>query len=507
MDIFPKTSTIKLTLNRDFEKNYQEIVSQLWDTFPVLETPKYPSSSDDYMILKGEEVKINGIPYDLIITEAQGFKTVYLDSIGDWERNKDISKRQETILQYAKKLSSESPELYSLSGKMSRETGLGFDIIEAINISADAKQDGINTQVMNSILSSILDQQTFEYYEPEKKENVGFTITKFFGSTNSIELFMGHLVERGLMDKKFIPVYSDVEKDIYPKIKEYIPQILIQHDYIKKLAVENNWNYDNPFKYNDWDNSFYLSDNGNLVMEDQNIYYELFQDEDSLKIIGLSTEEYNDPYKEDNSQSSEITLHIEKGEVLKADSMMLECFLIDIHYGIKALQNDGYSAIQYPVDVNSLQYQKDFWISQGNTETDALIKIFLSSEYNKETKSMDFNGKQYLVYKPEVVLPTQNEDSYKSYIPLYLSETLSRLFNNEIDDLNPDFKQGVLDLNKFLKEDKNFGDINRINNGKSIYSQLKLDDNKCEEIRQDIYKSLSKWTNKYTKNKTNDLSI
>lgn len=505
MDIFPKTSTTKLTLNREFEINYQNIVSQLWETLPVLESPGLLSPKNDFIKLKGEEVKINGIPYDLIITEVQGFKTVYLDSVGDWERDRSILKRQETILTYARELSPEKPELYSLSGKMSRETGLEFDMLKALSETlSDANED---QEITNQIINNILDVQSFEYYEPKHKKDAGFTLTNFFGSTNAIELFFGHLVDRGLLDKKFISVYSDIEQDIYPQIEEYLPQIQIQYNYLKNLAIENNWNYDNQFRYNDLDNSFYLSDKGNLVMEDQNIYYEFFQKEDGLKIIGLSTEEHRDSHTQDNSKSSAITLDFKDGKVIKADSMMVECFLIDIHYGIKALEEDGYSAIQYPVDVNTLQYQKDFWMSQGNTETDALIKIFLSSEYNEETKTMDFSGKNYLLYKPGIQPTTHNNDNYKSYMPLYFLDRLSELFEKEIDDLNPDFKQGVIDLYNQLKADKDFGDVDRIQNGKRIYKQLKLDDNKCKQIRQDIYKSLNIWTKQYAKNKTNELSI
>lgn len=79
MDLFKNNGNTLLSMNQDFEKSYQKTIDKIWDSLPLIK-------DYDNISIRGKTIIINNENYDLLITNANGFKSVYLNNEQYWNK-------------------------------------------------------------------------------------------------------------------------------------------------------------------------------------------------------------------------------------------------------------------------------------------------------------------------------------------------------------------------------------------------------------------------------------
>lgn len=481
--IFKNDDSIKLSSNQDFSTSYNRSIETFFKNMKIL-------GKNNHIEIRGKTISMDGVSYDVLMTSTQGLLSVYLESVPDYKNpDKPIGERKQFEINELLKISPEHPVAY-IANRISHEIGLkkGF-----LNVLESFMGDDNFTSIQKLVYKNIInkDNETPKYPTHIKFES---DIITDYGYLPDVRLLSEYMAELGYMNKSELEIFSKISKESHTQVKRYIPQLLIQHDYLTKLCVDNEFNSDHPYRFNDDDYCLYISDDNTLIIEDQNVNYEFIRNGDDMKIIGIPVSNIGNKNDMNLNSIHNITFDIKNDDIKYVDTLMFECLIMDMVCGIKKLEEDGYQKIEYPVDVTDFNYIKSRLQENGLNELDALFNIYTYGAYDPDTQTMSYELPNYLIYDAITIPESKNQEIQK---PLFMFQKLLRNLDN-LERLQPEWRDGLIKLLDGLKKEEKFGDVDKFR--KTVYINM-FDGlettEKCDDFRHEILERLEEWNQKY----------
>lgn len=389
---------------------------------------------------------------------------------GQVEKNMNMHTVIECNLKNAKNTTSEEkkPETEeefetSLRQKMNED-----NIDEDIESSIQEFMKYIKNAFSEKILSN---ESFFNIYFKEKNPFVCST------DVGTIQQYTQLLNQKGYL-KEVYPddFFTDLNTKATPKYQKMLADWTIGMKGMIKACEENKYNsYEQSFKFNDLDNHVWLKDN-KLVVTSQNVgFYFHIKDENNF-IIDKLQKEYQCVEKEIERIDKEleegiinnvkdVVLKIENGQITQLNFSLMYCFELDMEFSVKAMKEEGIFKIDYPVDITSYQYQKDYYAHIfGFTEfeflTSAMMTLGGGFDYDKKEGKFIYSGIKYISNLPEA--PDTRNKTFKNFNYLYL---------NKISYLNADWLDGLKYVVEVFKKDKPTPLIFKGDNGEDALEQ------------------------------------
>lgn len=185
-------------------------------------------------------------------------------------------------------------------------------------------------------------------------------------------------------------------KDYQPKLADWI----IGMNSMSKSCEENKFtSYEKAYEFNDADNHVWTK-NGKLVITSQNLgFYFHIQDNDNFKIYALF-KEYEDVDKEiarvekaiasnTVNELKDVFMEVKDGQITALNDAYMYCFELDMRYSVKSMKEDDVLKVEYPVDLTSYEYQRDYYhhrfgLSEFEFIAQAMMTLGGGFEYDKE---------------------------------------------------------------------------------------------------------------------------
>lgn len=216
----------------------------------------------------------------------------------------------------------------------------------------------------------------------------------------TIQQYCQLLSDKGYMkniDKEFFKGLTvEAFKDYQPKLADWI----IGMNSMLKSCEENKFtSYKKAYEFNDLDNHVWTK-NGKLVVSSQNLgFYFHIQDDNNFKIYTLF-KEYESEDKEISriekaissgtiNELKDVFMEVKDGQITALNDAYMYCFELDMKYSVKAMKEDGVLKVEYPVDITSYEYQRDYYhhrfgLNEFEFIAQAMMTLGGGFEYDKE---------------------------------------------------------------------------------------------------------------------------
>lgn len=253
--------------------------------------------------------------------------------------------------------------------------------------------------------------------------------------------------------------FINLNERAIPQYQKMLADWTIGMNGMIKACKENNYrDYEKAFEFNDLDNHVWVKDD-KLVVTSQNVgFYFHIKDENNFNVY-LLEKEYKDVEEEmeriDNALKNEainnvkdIVLKVENGQITQLNYSLMHCFELDMEYSVKAMKQEGILTIQYPVDITSYEYQKDYYAHRfGITEFEfvaqAMMTIGGGFDYSKEEGNFIDDSVKYIPNLPKA--PDTRNETFTNF---------NYLYPKKISHLNADWLDGLKYAVEVLKRDK-----------------------------------------------------
>lgn len=401
---------------------------------------------------KSEEIYDNKEDYDLQIVKAYrsenndflyliektnfGFR-LYFDEIHDFQKEKTIKE----ILHWDNlPTESKKKEIYSIK------------VIAIPNNPTEAFKT-VNETYMNEVYEKV---QGF-YNKSEKKESIEMTnqekedlahkilmiggVTVFYSTTNNVEELKNFMdYTNKVYDDSF---YIDLIKE---DCKSNNTSLFDQQIKIKNLIeVCKNNNYtslDKAYEFNDLDNHVWIDDKNNLLISDQNIYFYIkLNDEKNYTIyMGfkdlVTFDEFKNNIENNNiSKFKDVFLEVTNNQTTYINQCYNECFTLDLDFSVEAMERDELMEINYPEDIYSYEYQKNYIMNKYNySEFEFIVQAMMTTgggfEYDENNGSFYTTSVKY----EEDLKEAKNDRDVPVKEMTYLNPKVFNYLNNDWKD-------------------------------------------------------------------------
>lgn len=253
--------------------------------------------------------------------------------------------------------------------------------------------------------------------------------------------------------------FLDLNVLAIPKYQAMLPDWTMGMNGMRKACEENkHTSYNKAFYFNDSDNHVWVKQD-KLIVTSQNVgFYFHIQDDDNFTVYMLE-KEYKSVDKEikriDNALKDgtikdvkDVVLKVENGQVTNLNYSLMYCFELDMEYSVKAMKDEGIYKVEYPVDMTSYQYQKDYYmqrygISEFEFVAQAMMTIGGGFDYDKEKGIFVDDGVKYI---PNLQKAENTRDkTFKNF---------NYLYPKKISHLNNDWLDGLKYAVEVLKRDR-----------------------------------------------------
>lgn len=236
---------------------------------------------------------------------------------------------------------------------------------------------------------------------------------------------------------------------------QYTDEMFIDMKMLLKASQKHNFTEKKRFWYNDSEYAIW-QDNGKLMLSDQNCILMVDIEDEKNYIIYLidnmySTKDELTLFKErleknEINDFTDIALKVENGKITLCNSIGMYITQIDVEFGAKDMMQAKKCKREYPVDMESYEYQKNYFCHQFNkTEFDFLSKVFLDQYI------FSYSLKKGL-FKSLITNYKHNLPIEKQSIPKYI--TLNKCYPKKFSYLNNDWLEGLKFFVRVLKEKK-----------------------------------------------------
>lgn len=263
------------------------------------------------------------------------------------------------------------------------------------------------------------------------------------------------LIETGHLKEKYPEeFFLKLSSEGIPQYQELVQDWLIGISGLKTTCEQRGFSsFEKAFVFNDLDNLVW-SEKGSLVLTNQNIgFYFKIQDENSFTVYLLDGDK--DPSKIDTKieKSSiktlrDIVLKVESKKISWLNYSLMESLALDLEFSVKAMNQEGLLQIEYPVDIYSYGYQKNYYAAKyGFSEFEFLAQAFLTLgggfSYDKKKKRMVDSRVKYIPNLPEA---KNSRDRVYTQTPYMYIDT--------INSLDSEWLEGLKYMVEVLKRDR-----------------------------------------------------
>jgi len=237
------------------------------------------------------------------------------------------------------------------------------------------------------------------------------------------------------------------------KIPDYHDKI----EYFVKVCVEQDFSGDNPFVYNDLDNRIYLH-NKSLIVTDQTCgFYFDIKDKENISVYFLD-KEYKDTQEEilrieEGLKNSTLdTLkdtvwEIKDGKTQFFNTVFMYVLDLNFEFGVKAMEEEGLGCVEYPVDITTYQYQRDYYYTKyGMNEFEFLAQAFLTLG-----GGFDYDQKAGTFVDKSIKYTSELEQEEKSTEP---ATDMNYCYPKKFNHLDQDWHNGLKYLVEVLERDR-----------------------------------------------------
>lgn len=252
--------------------------------------------------------------------------------------------------------------------------------------------------------------------------------------------------------------FNSLQTKTNEELNERLPNLKIDLKFIEEVCIKNNFNsIKNRFEFNDLDNHAWLK-KGNLVLTAQSSgFYVQKKDNDNFTIYFLD-KEYQDVEKEIKriedlilknkiNDYRDITMKVENGKVVKSDNSLILALFLSVGFTCKNMEEQKLHKREYPVDMSSYQYQRDFYYTKYNMSefqflNQALLTLGSGFQYSKKLKGFKSDV--------EYIKDLKQEENPRDKV--FKNMRCCELQN--FGELNPDWADGVKFMLEVLKRDR-----------------------------------------------------
>lgn len=275
----------------------------------------------------------------------------------------------------------------------------------------------------------------------------------------TIQQYTQLLNEKGYMAKVYPDeFFINLNQTAIPKYQEMLADWKIGINGMKKACEENKHTSSNKaFGFNDSDNHVWVKKD-NLIVTSQNVgfYFDIKDDENF--VVYILNKEYQSVDKEIKRVETalkegtikalqDVVLKIEDGKITNLNYSLMYCFELDMQFSVEAMKREDIFKVEYPVDMNSYQYQKDYYantygLSEFQFIAQAMMTLGGGFEYDKEKGSFVDTRVKYIPNLPEA--PDTRSKKVK---------TFNYLMPKKISHLNADWLDALKYAVEVLKKD------------------------------------------------------
>lgn len=391
--------------------------------------------------------------------------TINIDDIHDW--NKDSSTKEIIYWQYKEKKGKVEENLHM-------NTVIECDLKEVKK--TDNKKEQYNTEkdFEDSFLSKANNEDekaTFAKFISTIKMVFGekFLSNKEFSKSflngdsenvvcttdvGTLQQYTELLNQKGYLSEVYPDsFFASLNKEGIPKYQQMLPDWVIGMNAMAKACDENKYTSSKKaFEFNDLDNHVW-TEKGNLVLTNQNIgFYFKVKDDNNFMVYFL--DEDKEPSKIDKKlkegtikELKDVVLKVENGEIVNLNYSLMYCFELDMEFSVKAMKEEGIFKVEYPVDITSYQYQKDYYahrygLSEFEFVAQAMMTLGGGFDYDKEKGNFIDDSVKYIPNLPKAK-DTRNT-KFKKF---------NYLYPKKISYLNADWLDGLKYAVEVLKRD------------------------------------------------------
>lgn len=209
-------------------------------------------------------------------------------------------------------------------------------------------------------------------------------------------------------------VYEQLSIDMAKEISRDTNNFNIKLPYLQSIAFDKGYSKKNKFTFNDSDNHFWASTyNQAFCFDSQNFGYLCVPENNGWTVYAYSSEGYAHFNKESdlilaikNNQIDkvrDIALIIEDGKIVFATGHA-NGFNFYLNFTAQTMQEETGSAIEYPVDINSYDYQLRWHASHYNiNETEFLAQALLTLGGGFDIDSQGRLFSDDVIYEPDTL--------------------------------------------------------------------------------------------------------
>lgn len=247
--------------------------------------------------------------------------------------------------------------------------------------------------------------------------------------------------------------FTSLNKKGIPKYQQMLADWVIGMNGMVKACGENkHTSSKKAFEFNDLDNHVW-TEKGNLVLTNQNIGF-YFKVKDDNNFVVYFLDEDKSPNKIDKKlkegtikELKDVALKVENGEIVNLNYSLMYSFELDMEFSVKAMKEEGIFKTEYPVDITSYQYQKDYYahrygLSEFEFVAQAMMTLGGGFKYDKEKGNFIDDGVKYIPNLPKAK-NTRNK-TFKQF---------NYLYPKKISYLNADWLDGLKYAVEVLKRD------------------------------------------------------
>lgn len=265
-----------------------------------------------------------------------------------------------------------------------------------------------------------------------------------------IQQYTQFLHKQGHMPTEYgVAFFKALTKDAFKSVQKYISDWAISMNAMVKACINHKFlSYKNAFVFNDLDNRVFIH-NGQLVLTDQNVGFYFDKVDDANFTIYFFEKECSDVNKElarithaikDNSinELKDIYLKVVEGNVVMLNDAYTYCFEIDIKYSVIAMETENVLKVEYPVDVTSYEYQKNYCchvynLSEFEFIAYAMMTLGGGFDYDKVKGTFVDRCFKYIADLPKA--PNTRNKPVKSFSYLWPKEGITYLNADWLDAL------------------------------------------------------------------------
>lgn len=253
--------------------------------------------------------------------------------------------------------------------------------------------------------------------------------------------------------------FTNLNREAIPKYQRMLPDWIMGMNGMRKACEENkHTSKSKAFEFNDLDNHVWVKQE-KLIVTSQNVgFYFYIKDDDNFTVYMLE-KEYKSVDKEikriDNAVENktindltDVVLKVENGKITNLNYSLMYCFELDMEYSVKAMKERGIYKVEYPVDLTSYQYQKDYYqhkygYSEFEFVAQAMMTLGGGFDYDKEKGIFVDDGVKYIPNLPKA--PDTRQEKFEDF---------NYLYPKKISHLNSDWLDGLKYTVEVLKRDR-----------------------------------------------------